>query len=169
MFDLKLLLTRCCDGRTSSWDPTLETIEDLNLCDFYQSSYEEYGNCPPGYIESKTSDLCYQHIIAQPWEELCLTTGGSSLSFLDLKSNEQHNILQEILALTSNADAKLNIGLPAKNKWPNKQINSDIDYKTADVELQWLGDGILKTNQKILTTNFELISIGCCREDMVPF
>lgn len=137
MFNLKLLLTRCCDSRTNSWDPTLETINDLNLCEFYQLSYEPYGNCPPGYTESETTGLCYLQVHAQPWEKLCLTTGSSSLSFLDLESNEQYSILQELLK--DNGNSKLNMGLPAKNMWPNKQINSDIDYKTADVELQWLG------------------------------
>lgn len=138
--DQKLLLPRLCGGQASGWSPAREETEER--CVYYQPSYERFGSCPPGYIEFETSDLCYQQIYPEPtqmWEQLCLTTGGSSLSFLDLKSDEQYDVLQELLALRSPEDVILNIGIPAKNMWPNKQISSDIDYKTTDVELQWLG------------------------------
>lgn len=140
MHSEKLLLTRICDSQLSGWNPTLAVIDQLTLCKHYQWSYEEYGTCPPDYIKSETSDLCYRHIHPPPgenWEELCLKTGGSSLSFLDLNANEQYSILQELL--TSHEEVEVNIGLPAKNKMPSKQISSEIDYKTNEVELQWLG------------------------------
>lgn len=116
--------------------PALDDIE--TRCLYYQPSYAGFGNCPPGYTESKKNDFCYQQISSDSWEELCLTTGGSSSSFLDLKSDEQYSILQELLASKSHAEAKLNIGLPAKNKRPSKQISGEIDYNAEAVELQWL-------------------------------
>ncbi len=108
--------------------------DSYSLCVHYQPSYERYGHCPPGYIESNVGDICYQHINAQPLDEMCLTTGGSSLSFLDLNSNEQYSIIQQ---LSETEESNLNIGLPAKNQWPSKQISSEIDYGTVDIELQW--------------------------------
>lgn len=139
LIDIKQLLTRSCDDTTCSWIPSLEITE--SVCEYHQPSYEEYGNCPPHYIESKTNDLCYQEINFQPWENPCLTTGGSSLSFLDLNSSEQHSILQQVLTSNPDRHSKLNIGLPAKSQWPSKQISSEIDYSTEDVELQWLLPG----------------------------
>lgn len=139
MYDAKELLPRICDSRLGGWSPILAVIESDELCIHYQQSYEAYGTCPPGYTASKTSDLCYLQIHPEPlekWEELCLTTGGSSLSFLDLNSNEQYSILQDLLIPETD---RVNIGLPAKNMRPSKQISSEIDYKTNDVELQWLG------------------------------
>lgn len=130
MYDLKQLLPRICDDRISGWNPPIGDL--TSLCVYYQPSYAEYGKCPPGYTESVVGDVCYQEIRGQPWEEFCLNTGGSSLSFLDLKSNEQYSILQAL------SESTRNIGLPAKNQEPSKRISLDIDYKTEDIELQWL-------------------------------
>ncbi|KAJ6640836.1 Adhesion G-protein coupled receptor G4 [Pseudolycoriella hygida] len=139
LLDSKIQLARICDSRMSGWNPSIYATEIL--CVFYQPSYEEYGSCPPGYVASKDTEFCYQQIHSEKWEELCATTGGSSLSFLDLDSNDQFSIIQELMSSKSEAEKKLGIGLPAVNRYPSKQLRSDIDYKTEDVELQWLLPG----------------------------
>lgn len=124
---------RICEIGRGRWNPSLEDVD--MRCIYYQSSYERYGSCPPGYKESESIDLCYQQINSESSEERCLTTGGSSLSFLDLHSNEQYSILQELTASKS-PESRLTVGLPAKNI-PTKRFSSEIEYKTGDVEFQW--------------------------------
>lgn len=135
LLDDKTLMLRICDSRYEEWIPSRDDIE-LLYCNYYQPSYEEHGNCPPEYVGSKTYDLCYREIISQPWEDLCLITGGSSLSLMDLNSTAQYSVLQQLLTSNPPRERQLNIGIPAKNMWPSKRISSEIDYTTEDVELQ---------------------------------
>lgn len=134
MYNLKQLLPRICSVGINGWDPSLEKIETLALCVYYQPSYEGYGNCPPGYVASEASDLCYQQISCPSSKEQCLTTGASSLSFLDLNPNEQYSILQELSSSRSHEsheEVESNIGLPAV------AILSELDPETDEVELKW--------------------------------
>ncbi|XP_037034408.1 uncharacterized protein LOC119073203 [Bradysia coprophila] len=124
----KLLLARNCDSGLRDWNPNLDDTK--TQCVYYRESYDDYVSCPPGYIESKIGDWCYQKINSQSWTDLCLKTGASSLSFLDLSFDEQFNILQELQSHAS----KGNVGLPAKNTIPNVEI----DNTTEKVELRWL-------------------------------
>lgn len=99
-------------------------------CVYYQEHYDIYGSCPPGYVESRKGGICYQKMNIYPWTDHCLTTGASSLSFLDLSTDEQFSILEELQSHSSRS----NVGLPAKNTLGS----GEIDNTTEDVELQWL-------------------------------
>lgn len=132
----KKLLTRKCDGEEEDWIPNI--VDTNDQCLHYRESYVAYGTCPPGYRESTTGDVCYQFIYQysylQSWKHQCLITGASSLSFLDLNTDEQSSILQELLEDSTYTFPRLTMGLPAQNTIGSGQIDST----TVDVELQWL-------------------------------
>lgn len=123
----------------SDWDPPFAEIN--SLCEYYQPSFEEYGKCPPDYIESSTDDLCYRWFEAESWEDRCLHTGASSLSFFDLTASAQYNFLNDLSKSNPLQASLYLIGMPAKNTYPSKRITRETDYNIEDVELQWLLPG----------------------------